>query len=98
MQEIKNLEKILEELEYLNTSILQKLENLEKKGVIRDLENLLKKLQNFKPIIEKLNDTSLILRVIYYAILVDKQLVKRVEEVAKELGDDEVIEFLDKRS
>ena len=38
MSETKNLEKILRELEYLNTSILTKLENLEQKGIIKDLE------------------------------------------------------------
>jgi len=97
MQETKSLERVLEELEYLNTSILQKLDSLEKKGVIRDLENLLKKLQNSESIIEKLNETSLILKVVYYAILGDKQLLKRVEEVAEEFGDDEVIKFLEKR-
>jgi len=96
MQETKNLERILEELEYFNTSILQKLENLEQKGIIRDLENLLKKLQNSEYISEKLNETSLILKVVYYAILADKQLVKRVEEVAKKFEDDEVVEFLKK--
>ena len=96
MQETKNLERILEELEYLNASVLQKLENLEKKGIIRDLENLLKKLQNSEYISEKLNETSLILKVVYYAILADKQLVKRVEEVAKKFEDDEVVEFLKK--
>jgi len=97
MQETKNLERILEELEYFNTSILQKLENLEKKGIIRELENLLKKLQNSEYISEKLNETSLILKVVYYAILADKQLVKRVEEVAKKFEDDEIVEFLNKR-
>ena len=96
MQETKNLERILEELEYFNTSILQKLENLEQKGIIRDLENLLKKLQNSESILEKLNETSLILKVVYYAILADKQLVNRVEEVAKKFEDDEVVEFLKK--
>jgi len=98
MQETRNLEKILEELEYLNTSILSKLENLEQRGVIRDLENLLKRIENSKEIIDKLNETSLILKVVYYAVLADKQLVKRVEEVAKEFEDDEVVGFLNKRS
>jgi len=97
MQETKNLERILEELEYFNTSILQKLENLEQKGIIRDLENLLKKLQNSEYILERLNETSLILKIVYYAILADKQLVKRVEEVAKKFEDDEIVEFLNKR-
>jgi len=96
MQETKNLERILEELEYLNASVLQKLENLEKKGIIRDLENLLKKLQNSEYISEKLNETSLILKVVYYAILGDKQLVNRVKNVAKKFEDDEVVEFLKK--
>jgi len=96
MQETKNLERILEELEYLNASVLQKLENLEKKGVIKDLEKLLKKIENSESILEKLNETSLILKVVYYAILADKQLVNRVEEVAKQLGDDGVVEFLKK--
>ena len=41
MNEIKNLEKILEELEYLNASVLKKLEDLERKGVIKDLENII---------------------------------------------------------
>ena len=94
MSESKSLEKILEELEYLNTSILSRLENLEQKGIIKNLENLLKKLQNSESILEKLNKTSLILKIIFYAILADKQLVKRVEEVAKEFEDDEVVEFL----
>ena len=97
MQEVKTLEKILEELEYLNASILQRLDNLEQKGVIKDLENLLKKIKNSKGIIESLNETSLILKVIYYAILADKQLVKRVKEVAKEFDDNEVVEFLEKK-
>ena len=96
MQETKNLEKILEELEYLNTSILSKLENLEQKGVIKDLENLLKKIENSESILEKLNETSLILKIIFYAILADKQLMRRVEEVAKEFEDDETIKFLKK--
>ena len=96
MQETKNLERILGELEYLNTSVLHKLENLEKKGVIKDLEKLLKKIENSESILEKLNETSLILKVVYYAILADKQLVKRVEEVAKKFEDDEVVEFLKK--
>ena len=94
MQGTKNLERILEELEYLNTSILQRLENLEKKGIIKDLENLLKKLQNSESIIEKLNKISLVLKVVYYAILADKQFIKRVEEVAKNFEDEEVVEFL----
>jgi len=98
MQEIKNLEKILEELEYLNTSILSKLENLEQRGVIRNLENLLKRIENSKEIIEKLNETSLILKVIYYAILADKNLVSKVLGIAKKFEDDEVVEFLEKRS
>ena len=98
MQETKNLEKILEELEYLNTSILQRLDSLEQKGVIKDLENLLKKIENSEYILEKLNKTSLVLKVVYYAILADKQLVKRVKEVAKEFDDNEVVEFLNKRS
>jgi len=96
MKETKNLEKILEELEYLNTSILSKLENLEQKGVIKDLENLLKKIENSESILEKLNETSLILKIIFYAILADKQLMRRVEEVAKEFEDDETIKFLKK--
>ena len=94
MNEVKNLEKILGELEYLNTSILTKLENLEQKGVIKDLEKLLKKIQNSEYILEKLNETSLILKVVYYAILADKQLLKRVEDIAKKFEDDEVVEFL----
>jgi len=97
MNEAKSLERILEELEYLNTSILTKLENLEQKGIIKNLENLLKKLQNSESILEKLNKTSLILRVVYYAILADKQLLKRVEEVAKKFTDDEVVEFLNNK-
>jgi len=98
MQESKNLERILEELEYLNTSILTKLESLEQRGVIKDLENLLKKMRNSESIIEKLYETSLILKVIYYAILADDRLLKRVEKVAKKFEDDEVVEFLEKRS
>jgi len=98
MQEIKNLEKILTELEYLNTSVLNKLEELEKKGIIKDLENLIKKIQNSESIIEKLNETSLILKIVYYAILADKKLVERVEEVAKKFGDVEILELLEGRN
>jgi len=98
MQETKNLEKILRELEYLNTSILQKLENLEQRGVIRDLENLLKRIENSREIIERLNETSLILKVVYYAVLADKGLVGKVLEIAQDLEDEEVVEFLRKRS
>jgi len=98
MKETKNLEKILEELEYLNTSILSRLENLKQKGVIRDLENLLKKIENSKEIIEKLNETSFILKVIYYAILADKNLLSKTIEIANDFEDDEIIEFLNKRS
>jgi len=97
MQEIKNLEKILEELEYLNTSILSKLGNLEQKGIIKDLENLLKKLQNSEYILERLNETSLILKVIYYAILADKNLLSKTIETAKNLDDNDVVSFLEKR-
>jgi len=97
MQETKNLEKILEELEYLNTSILTKLENLEKRGVIRDLENLLKKIENSKSLIEKLDETSLILKVVYYAVLADKNLVNETLETARIFGDNEVVSFLEKR-
>ena len=98
MQETKNLEKILRELEYLNTSILSKLENLEQRGVIRGLENLLKRIENSREIIEKLDETSLVLKVVYYAILADKGLVGKVLEIAQDLEDEEVVEFLRKRS
>jgi len=98
MQEIKNLEKILEELEYLNTSILSKLENLEQRGVIKDLENLFKRIENSREIIEKLDETSLVLKVVYYAVLADKGLVGKVLEIAQDLEDEEVVEFLKKRS
>ena len=97
MKETKNLEKILEELEYLNTSILSKLENLEQKGVIKDLENLLKKIENSREIIEKLDETSLVLKVVYYAILADKGLVGKVLEIAKDLEDEKVVDFLEKK-
>ena len=97
MSETKNLEKILRELEYLNTSILTKLENLEKRGVIRDLENLLKKIENSKSLIEKLDETSLILKVVYYAVLADKNLVNETLETARIFGDNEVVSFLEKR-
>jgi len=97
MQETKNLEKILRELEYLNTSILSKLENLEQRGVIRGLENLLKRIENSREIIEKLDETSLVLKVVYYAILADKGLVGKVLEIAKDLEDEKVVDFLEKK-
>jgi len=94
MKETKNLENILAELEYLNTSVLAKLENLNEKGVVDKFEKLLKKIENSESIIEKLNETSLVLRVVYYAILADEGLVGKVLEVARDLEDDEIIEFL----
>ena len=97
MQETKNLEKILEELEYLNTSILKKLEDLEQKGVIKNLETLLKRIENSKSLIEKLDETSLILKVVYYAVLADKNLLNKTIKVAKVLDDSEVVSFLEKR-
>jgi len=98
MSETKNLERILSELEYLNTSILSKFDSLEKDGVIKELEKLLQKIKNAENTLNKLEKLDLIVKVIFYAILVDKNLVKNVVEIASEFEDDEVIEFLQKRS
>jgi hypothetical protein len=94
MKETKNLENILAELEYLNTSVLAKLENLNEKGVVDKFEKLLKKIENSEYILEKLNETSLILKVVYYAVLADKNLVANVVKIAKKFNDDEIVEFL----
>lgn len=98
MSETKNLERILSELEYLNTSILSKFDSLEKDGVIKELEKLLQKIKNAENTLNKLEKLDLIVKVIFYAILADKNLVKNVVEIASEFEDDEVIEFLQKRS
>ena len=98
MRETKNLEKILEELEYLNTSVLKKLENLEMNGTIEKLEKLLKKLENARETLDVLERLNLISRTIFYAILADTNLTKKTIKVAATFKDDEVVKFLDKRS
>jgi hypothetical protein len=94
MKEIKSLEYILEELEYLNTSVLTKLEKLEKEGTIEDLERIIKQIKNAKETLEKLEEINLITKIIFYAILADGNLVKKTIETAKIFNDNEVINFL----
>jgi intein/homing endonuclease len=94
MNEIKNLERILEELEYFNTSILTKLEKFEKKGIIKDLELLIKRVKNAEETLEKWEEINLVTKTIFYAILADSNLVKKTIEIAKIFNDNEVINFL----
>jgi hypothetical protein len=94
MNEIKNLERILEELEYLDTSILIKLKNFEKEGIIKDLERIIKQIKNAKETLEKLEEINLVTKTIFYAILADSNLVKKTIEIAKIFNDNEVINFL----